>query len=57
VPYHDGIRFGAVLEQEAVDDFRSGAIDVLVLNREVEVGRAPAAIFSTRSGRRVIYQH
>jgi hypothetical protein len=56
VTYHDGIRFGAVLEQDAVDDFRSGAIDVLVMNREVEVGKAPAAIFSNRAGRRVIYQ-
>ena len=56
VPYHDAIRFGAVLEQDAVNDFRTGGIDVLVMNREVEVGKAPAAIFSTRSGRRVIYQ-
>jgi hypothetical protein len=55
-PYHDAIRFGAVLESDAVNDFRNGRIDVLVMNREVEVGRAPAAIFSTRSGRRVIYQ-
>ena len=56
VTYHDGIRFGSVLEQEAVAEFRAGAIDVLVLNREVEVGKAPAAIFSNRAGRRVIYQ-
>jgi len=56
VTYHDGIRFGAVLEQDAVNEFRAGGIDVLVMNREVEVGKAPAAIFSNRAGRRVIYQ-
>jgi hypothetical protein len=56
VPYHDGIRFGAVLEQDAVNEFRAGGIEVLVMNREVEVGKAPAAIFSNRAGRRVIYQ-
>jgi hypothetical protein len=56
VAYHDGVRFGAVLEQEAVNEFRAGGIDVLVMNREVEVGKAPAAIFSNRAGRRVIYQ-
>jgi len=51
VPYHDGTRFGAVLERDAVEDFRTGGrqatggVDVLVLNRELEVGSPPAAIF------------
>jgi hypothetical protein len=62
VPYHDDRRFGAVLERDAINDFRTGGrqatggVDVLVLNREVEIGMAPAVIFSTRAGRRVIYR-
>jgi len=62
VPYHAAKRFGAVLEREAIDDFRTratavtGGIDVLVLNRPVDVGAPPAATLATRRGQRVIYR-
>jgi hypothetical protein len=62
VRYHDAPRFDAVLESNALREFASGGtadtggIDVLVANREVEVGNTPVVTFSTARGRRVIYQ-
>ena len=62
VPYHAAMRFGAVLERQAIAEFRSGAtavtggIDVLVLNRPVDVGVPAAVTLATRRGQRVIYQ-
>ncbi len=60
VRYHVQPRFGSVLEAEAIDQFRSGAHttsgpDVLVLNRALDVGVPPSALFETRRGVRVIY--
>lgn len=60
-PYHSEPRFGAVLERDALADFRSGSkdatggVDVLVMNRLVDVGVQPAAVFRTRRGQRVVY--
>jgi len=62
VPYHDERRFGAILEREAVGQFRAGAheqalrLDVLVMNRPVDVGVPPVQIFRTARGQRIIYR-
>jgi hypothetical protein len=62
VTYHDAPRFEAVLEQDAVNDFKTGdrqatgGIDVLVMNRPVNVGVAPVQVFRTARGQRVIYR-
>ena len=62
IRYHDAPRFGAALEREVLDEFargareRTGGIDVLVTNRNVEVGVQPAQVFETARGRRVIYR-
>ena len=62
IRYHDAPRFGAALEREVLDEFargareRTGGIDVLVANRNVEVGVQPAQVFETARGRRVIYR-
>jgi hypothetical protein len=61
VPYHEEPRYGAVLEREALNDFRigstaaTGGIDVLVANRSVAVGLLPAHVIERRRGRRLIY--
>jgi len=61
VPYHEVARFGAVLERDAIRDFRDGSrestggIDVLVLNRPVDVGLPPRQIFRSDRGQRAIY--
>lgn len=62
VTYHDEPRFGAVLERDAVNDFRTGAhlatgeVDVLVMNRAIDVGLSPVQAFKTARGERVIYR-
>jgi hypothetical protein len=62
VTYHSEPRFGSVLERDAVDDFRSGGreatggVDVLVLNRPMDIGVPPAQVFRTARGQRVIYR-
>ena len=62
VAYHDDRRFDAILERDAVDDFRTGAhlppgvADVLVMNRHVDVGAPPVQTFETARGTRVIYR-
>jgi hypothetical protein len=62
VTYHSEPRFGSVLEQDAVDDFRSGGreatggVEVLVLNRPMDIGVPPAQVFRTARGQRVIYR-
>jgi hypothetical protein len=61
VTYHAEPRFEAVLERDAINDFKTGTgqatggIDVLVMNRPVDVGVAPAQVFRTERGQRVIY--
>ena len=56
VSYHAEPRFGAVLESDAIESFRTGRdIGVLVTNRYVDAGRKPAVEFLTRRGRRIIY--
>jgi hypothetical protein len=61
VTYHEEPRFEAVLEHDAMNDFRArsrqatGGIDVLVMNRPVDVGVAPVQVFRTARGQRVIY--
>jgi hypothetical protein len=61
VPYHSDRRFGAVLERDAITDFRTGSkeltggVDVLVMNRPVDAGRPPSQEFQTARGQRVIY--
>jgi hypothetical protein len=61
VPYHSEVRFGAVQERQAIEEFRTrtttvtGGIDVLVVNRPVDAGVAAAATLATRRGQRVIY--
>jgi hypothetical protein len=61
VPYHSDLRFGAVLERDAVNEFRNGSgeltggVDVLVMNRPIDVGLSPAQLFKTARGQRVIY--
>ena len=61
VPYHDDRRFGAVLERDAIAEFRTqsrevtGGVDVLVTNRPVDVGRPPVQQFRTERGERMIY--
>jgi hypothetical protein len=62
VRYHEEPRFDAVLERDAVKEFRTGShdltggIDVLVMNREIDASMRPAAVISTARGRRVIYR-
>ena len=62
VTYHDEPRFDAVLEREAVNDFRTGGhlpagvADVLVMNRPIDVGAPPVQTFETARGNRVIYR-
>jgi hypothetical protein len=62
VTYHDEPRFGAVLERDAVNDFKTGAhlatdvADVLVMNRRIDVGVPPVQTFKTARGTRVIYR-
>jgi hypothetical protein len=62
VTYHDEPRFDAVLERDAVNDFRTGGhlpagvADVLVMNRPIEVGSPPVQTFETARGKRVIYR-
>jgi hypothetical protein len=62
VRYHDEPRFGAVLERDAIDDFRTGAheatggVDVLVMNRSIGSGVPPAQVFLTARGQRMIYR-
>ena len=54
VPYHDDLRFGAVLERDAFNDFRTGGrqatggVDVLVMNHPIEA----ACLRRRSSGRR-----
>ena len=61
VPYHRDPRFWSVLERDAIEDFRTGGaaktggLDVLVVNRELEVGIQPAHVVATGAGRRLIY--
>jgi hypothetical protein len=61
VTYNEQKRFGAVLERDAISEFRNdqqtatGGIDVLVTNRPVDAGRPPAQVFRTERGARVIY--
>jgi hypothetical protein len=61
VPYHAGRRFGASLERDAIGEFQTGGhtvtggIDVLVVNRPIDVGRPPTQVFQTARGQRVIY--
>jgi hypothetical protein len=63
IPYHPEPRYGSVLERDAIDDFRTGvagsspgqSLDVLVMNRPVDVGIPPAAVLRTSRGERVIY--
>ncbi|MGC4081733.1 MAG: hypothetical protein QM736_06420 [Vicinamibacterales bacterium] len=59
VPYHSEPRFGAVLERDAIAAFRAesddDAIDVLISNRQVDAGVAPAARFATARGQRFVY--
>jgi hypothetical protein len=63
VTYHAERRFGSILERDAVNAFRSRAhhdmppLDVLVMNRPVDVGVAPVQVFRTARGQRVIYMH
>jgi hypothetical protein len=62
VTYHNELRFGSVLERDAVNDFRTtarhatGGVDVLVMNRPIDVGVPPVQVFRTARGQRVIYQ-
>src|SRR5262249_41639464 len=62
VRYHDERRYGSVLEQDAIDAFRTGAglsagqSDVLVMNRPKDVGVPPVQVFRTARGGRVIYR-
>jgi hypothetical protein len=61
VPFHNEKRFGAVLERDAIAEFRTGShaitggIDVLVTNRPVDAGRPPAQELRTQRGQRIIY--
>jgi hypothetical protein len=61
VPYHDDVRFSAALEADVLKRFVEGdrdsgdGVDVLVMNRSVDVGVAPAVVLRTRRGMRVIY--
>ena len=54
-------RFWSVLEATAIEEFRTGGshltggVDVLVLNRQVNVGVAPADIETNARRQRVIY--
>jgi hypothetical protein len=62
VPYHNGPRFGTFPEADVVREFRTGnaaitgGVDVLVMNRPIDVGKPPAQIFRTARGQRVLYQ-
>jgi hypothetical protein len=62
VTYHDGRRFGAILERDAVNEFKGDSqhnppgLDVLVMNRPVDVGVPPVQTFRTARGQRVIYR-
>jgi hypothetical protein len=62
VPYHDGRRFGAFEERDVVREFRTGAtertggVDVLVMNRPIDVGMDPVQVFQTERGQRVLYR-
>jgi len=62
VTYHDGHRFGAILERDAVNEFKGDSqhnlpgLDVLVMNRPVDVGVPPVQTFRTARGQRVIYR-
>jgi hypothetical protein len=62
VTYHYERRFGAVLERDAIEAFRTGAqlstgqVDVLVTNRPIDVGMPPVQILKTARGGRVIYR-
>lgn len=62
VTYHDQPRFEAVLERDAINDFKTGTgqatggVDVLVMNRSVDVGVPPIQVFRTARGQRLIYQ-
>jgi hypothetical protein len=62
VRYHDGPRFDAVQESDVLHEFAdgetavTGGVDVLVINRAVDVGRPPAVVLSTARGNRFIYQ-
>jgi hypothetical protein len=61
VLFHPGPRFWAVEEVDAIDALltgrtdRTGGVDVLVLNREIDGGPAPAAVLRTSGGQRIIY--
>ena len=61
VAFHAEPRFGAVLESDAISEFRerrselTGGIDVLVVNRPVDAGMPPTQVFRTRRGQRLIY--
>jgi hypothetical protein len=62
VTYHAEPRFGSILERDAVSAFTGRAhhgvppLDVLVMNRPVDVGVPPAQTFRTARGQRVIYR-
>ena len=62
VAYHAEPRFEAVLEHDAVNEFRTGGrqvtggVDVLVMNRWVDAGVPPIQVFRTARGDRVIYR-
>jgi hypothetical protein len=59
--YHAEPRYGSLLERDAIAEFRAGiagsnaGLDVLVMNRPVDVGVPPAALLRTSRGERVIY--
>jgi len=61
LPYHTQPRFGALLENDVTDEFRTGqhavtgGVDVLVINRRLDVGLPPAQVLETRRGLRAIY--
>jgi len=62
VTYHAEPRFGSILERDAVNGFRGrehsdmAPLDVLVMNRPVDVGVSPVQTFRTARGQRVIYR-
>ena len=63
VPFHAEPRFGAMLEEDVVKEFRdrgrelTGGVDVLVVNRPVNAGVQPAQVFRTSRGQRLVYVH
>ena len=62
VAYHAERRFHAVLERDAIREFRegtrdiTGGLDVLVVNRAVDAGREPVLRVRTTRGERLVYR-